>query len=108
MPTVFPHPKVIKTPRRLLVRHKEQEIQEETEENEPTRPKENQIDITNHCSNEPTLEDHIIELGQQIAALESRNSKLECELRFGLEKCSDDDMQYYSGASRRTWAEPHS
>ena len=103
MPTVFPlqksHPKVIKTPRRLLVRHKEEEIQEETEENEPTCPEENQIDSTNHCNNEPSLEDQIIELRQQIAALESRNSKLECELRFGLEKfkSSDDDMQYYTG-----------
>ena len=77
---------VIKTPRRLLVRHKEEEIQEETEENEPTCPEENQIDSTNHCNNEPSLEDQIIELRQQIAALESRNSKLECKLRFGLEK----------------------
>ncbi|CAH3117632.1 unnamed protein product [Porites lobata] len=103
VPTVFPlqksHPKVIKTPRRLLVRHKEEEIQEETEENKPTCPEENQIDSTNHCNNEPSLEDQIIELRQQIAALESRNSKLECELRFGLEKfkSSDDDMQYYTG-----------
>ena len=103
VPTVFPlqksHPKVIKTPRRLLVRHKEEEIQEETDENEPTCPEENQIDSTNHCNNEPSLEDQIIELRQQIAALESRNSKLECELRFGLEKfkSSDDDMQYYTG-----------
>ena len=103
VPTVFPlqksHPKVIKTPRRLLVRHKEEEIQEETGENKPTCSEENQIDSTNHCNNEPSLEDQIIELRQQIAALESRNSKLECELRFGLEKfkSSDDDMQYYTG-----------
>ena len=101
--TVFPlqksHPKVIKTPRRLLVRHKEEEIQEETEENKPTCPEENQIDSTNHCNNEPSLEDQIIELRQQIAALESRNSKLECELRFGLEKfkSSDDDMGFSTG-----------
>ena len=47
---------------------------------------ENQIDSTNDCNNEPSLEDKTIELRQQIAALESRNSKLECELRFGLEK----------------------
>lgn len=103
MPTVFPlqksHPKVIKAPRRLLVRHKEEEIQEETEENEPMCPEENQINSTNHCNNEPSLEDEIIELRQQIAAPESQNSKLECELRFGLEKfkSSDDDMQYYTG-----------
>ena len=103
VPTVFPlqksHPKVIKTPRRLLVRHKEEEIQEETEENKPTCPEENQIDSTNHCNNEPSLEDQIIELRQQIAALESRNSKLECEIRFGLKKfkSSDDDIQYYNG-----------
>jgi len=92
MPTVLSlqksHPKVIKTPRRLLVRHKEEEIQEETKENEPTCPEENQIDSTNHCNNEASLEDQIIELGQQIAALESWNSKLECELRFGLKDSS--------------------
>ena len=90
---------MIKTPRRLLVRHKEEEIQEETGENEPMCPEENQIDSTNHCNNEPSLEDKIIELRQQVAALESRNSKLECELRFGLEKFKslDDDMQYYTG-----------
>ena len=103
MPTVFPlqksHPKVIKTPRRLLVRHKEEEIQEETEEKEPTCPEKNQIDSTNHCNNEPSLEDQIIELRQEIAALESRNSKLECELRFGMEtfKSSYDDMHCYTG-----------
>ena len=72
VPTVFPlqksHPKVIKTPRRLLVRHKEEEIQEETEENKPTCPEENQIDSTNHCNNEPSLEDQIIELRQQICS----------------------------------------
>ena len=61
---------------RLLVRHKEEEIQEETEENEPMSPEENQIDTNNHCHNEPSLEDKIIELRQQIAALEWRNSKL--------------------------------
>ena len=90
---------MITTPRRLLARHKEEEIQEETEENEPTCPEKNQIDSTNHCNNVPSLNDQIIELRQQIAALESRNSKIECELRFGLEKfkSSDDDMQYYTG-----------
>ncbi|XP_068712947.1 uncharacterized protein [Montipora foliosa] len=62
-------------------------------------PEENQIDSTNHCNNEPSLEDKIIELRQQVAALGSRNSKLEFELRFGLEKFKslDDDMQYYTG-----------
>ena len=54
---------------------------------------------TNHCNNEPSLEDQIIELRQQIAELESWNSKLECGLRFGLEKLksSDDDMKHYTG-----------
>ena len=84
--------------KRLTLKY-EEEIQEEIEENEPTCPEENQIDSTNHCNNEPSLEDQGIELRQQIAALESPNSKLQCELRFGLEKfkSSDDDMQYYTG-----------
>ena len=58
VPTVFPlqtsHPKVITTPR-LLVRHKEEEIQEETEEIEPTCSEKNHIDSTNHCNNVPSL-----------------------------------------------------
>ena len=97
VPTVFPlkksHPKVTKAPRRLLVHNKEEEIQEETEE------KEIQIDTNNHCNNEPSVEDRIIELRRQIAALESWNSKLECELRLGLDKfkSSDDDMHHYTG-----------
>lgn len=76
-----------------------EDIPEETEENELMCPEENQIDSTNDCNNKSSLEDPIIELRQQIAVLESRNSKLECKLRFGLEKftSSDDDMQYYTG-----------
>ena len=103
VPTVFPliksHPKKTKAPRRLLDHHKEEEIQEETEEKEPMHTEENQIDTNNHCNNEPSFEDKIIELRRQIAALESRNSKLEWELRFGLDKIksSDDDMQHYTG-----------
>ena len=102
VPTVFPlqksHSKVANAPRRLLVRHNEEEIQEETEENDLMCPEENQID-TNHCNNEPSVEEKIIELRQQITALKSQYSKLECELRFELDKfkSSNDDMQYYTG-----------
>ena len=87
-----------KASRRLLVRHNEEEIQEETEENDLMCPEENQID-TNHCNNEPSVEEKIIELRQQITALKSRYSKLECELRFELDKfkSSNDNMQYYTG-----------
>ena len=47
----------------------------------------------------PLLKTRLLNSDNKFAALESRNSKLECELRFGLEKfkSSDDDMQYYTG-----------